>query len=73
MTPKEKAEELIDKYIQFLPYYSKSNNLKRAVGSALIAVDEIMQSLSVIPYGMQYLSAIDYWIEVRHEIEKVEL
>lgn len=70
MSPKEKADSLVDTYRQFLPYYSKTNNLKRAVGSALIAVDEIMQSLSVIPYGMQYLSAIDYWIEVKNEIEK---
>jgi hypothetical protein len=28
-----------------------------------------MQALSVIDYGMQYLAEIDYWQEVKQEIE----
>ena len=43
MDAKLKAEELVDKYIQFLPYHSKDSNFKRAVGSALIAVDEMIE------------------------------
>jgi hypothetical protein len=30
-----------------------------------------MKALTVIPYGMQYLSAIDYWLEIKEEIEKI--
>jgi hypothetical protein len=72
MSPKEKAEDLIDKYIQFLPYYSKTNNLKRAVGSALIAVDEIL-SMGIMAESRDWNMAKEFWEEVKQEIEKVEL
>ena len=81
MTPKEKAGELVDKFYQTTPNeawineplgiskeYKAWNQSKEC---ALIAVDEIMMALTVIPYGMQYLSAIDYWLEVKKEIEKL--
>ena len=38
---------------------------------ALIAIDEIMYSLSAMPYGLQYISKIDYWEEVKTEINKL--
>jgi nitrogenase molybdenum-iron protein alpha/beta subunit len=71
MEAKEKAEELILKFMRLQePNYNWFHS-KLAKQCALIAVDEIVHSLSVIPYGMQYFSAIDYWIEVKQEIEKL--
>lgn len=74
MTPKEKADSLVDTYRQFLPYYSKTNNFKRAVGSALIAVDEIIKSDPHSPIefdGKDYKTPNNYWQEVKQEIEKL--
>ena len=77
MTPKEKADSLVDTYRQFMPYYSKTNNFKRAVGSALIAVDKILNSdpnnLHIeYDYNKNKLGVdVEYWIEVRQEIEKL--
>ena len=64
MTAKEKAEDIVDKYIQLLPYHSKESNRKRAIGSALIAVDEIFSNNTDE-------SKHNYWIEVKQEIEKL--
>jgi len=57
MTPKEKAQELIDKYDSILTYKSKQ--------CALVAVDEVRNNLPLISDIQQY------WIEVKREIEKL--
>lgn len=72
MTPKEQAEYL---------YHSMSYNLMHLTdgGSlpdeckqcALIAVDAIMNELTVMNYGLQYLNRMAYWNEVKEEIEKL--
>jgi hypothetical protein len=76
MTPKEKAEELIKKYLLKVKINSKiigeSNEiitngeiiLQTAIHCALIAVDEI---LKVIHTNMED----KYWKEVKQEIEKL--
>jgi hypothetical protein len=73
MTPKEKAIELYNKFYNTSshPHHveSRKNNAKQC---ALIAVDEILQVLQkghptdlvLIPMDM-----IDYWLEVKREIE----
>ena len=74
MTPKEKAEELVEKFLN-----AKSHKMSdystiytpTAKVCALIAVDEIIDILTILPYGMEYLSHIDYWEEVKQEIEKL--
>jgi len=74
MTPKEKAEELVDKFLN-----AKSDKMSdystiytpTAKVCALIAVDEIIDILTILPYGMEYLSHIDYWEEVKQEIENL--
>lgn len=65
MTPKEKAKELVNKFIE------TNGNAFFAKECALIAVDEIMQESSILPYGMEYLSRIDYWEGVKQEIENL--
>jgi hypothetical protein len=68
MSPKEKAKELVEKYADSLPsvFYNvvESKNYHRAKQCALIAVDEILSILF-----QQY--EIDYWKEVKKEIEKL--
>lgn len=71
MTPKEKAEQLVNKYFRDinLDWYD-------AIECALIAVEEIIKSepsqKGMIMGGVQlrYLT-IDYWQEVKQEIEKL--
>lgn len=71
MTPKEKAEELIEKF-----YYIKSNseyfgvNWEIAKKCALIAIDEIIkQCWDYRDIDLQ--ASYDYWQEVKQEIEKL--
>jgi hypothetical protein len=70
MTPKEKTEELVNKYIGLnsgkLSDYSRIE-FPTAKQCALIAVDEIINSIN--PFGM-FLGK-DYWQEVKQEIENL--
>jgi hypothetical protein len=79
MTPKQKAEELVDKYRIFL------QNTDTEVGEeilctlvakscALIAVDEILNNNNKIPgnvNGLHTFENTSYWQEVKQEIEKL--
>jgi hypothetical protein len=66
MTPQEKAKELVNKYLQVY-----DGRLPIAKQCALIAVDEILSELTEIPYGLEYLNRLNYWLEVKQEIEKL--
>lgn len=79
MTPKEKAEELMAKFMaikstklsDFSVIYSPVAKL-----CALIAVDEILKSNPIVPLSYMLESealdaAIEYWQEVKQEIEKL--
>ncbi len=75
MTPKEKAEELVEKYDETLTYLESKAKAKQC---ALIAVDEIIKAN---PYKWVYFmdqytetvltSNIQYWQEVKQELEKI--
>jgi hypothetical protein len=64
MTPKEKAQELVDKFIN-------SNNMifliEGAKECALIAVEEI----ETVLLQERVFESLDYWQEVKQEIEKL--
>jgi hypothetical protein len=62
MTPKEKAKELVDKFIEFT---DTSDEYGYAKQCALIAVDEIISFLSDDPYYREY----GYFHQVKKEIE----
>ena len=87
MTPKEKAEQLVDKFrneiTSFLGDNMKKINAKKC---ALIAVDEILNSSPLEPnfadwddcggefrywYDAQKTHAFYFWKEVKQEIEKL--
>jgi len=83
MTPKEKAIELIDKFGNIeIMFESQIGNIKHDEQSkaskqcALIAVDEIIQSCPLEPahpydYVIAEREAMDFWQEVKQEIEKL--
>ena len=58
MTPKEKAEELVDK---FYPMFTNSVRDTLSKQCALIAVDEILNIGCI---------EVPYWLEVKQEIEE---
>ena len=83
MTPKEKANELIEKYIDLpinFPYIDTVDDLcigsgymtyYSAVKCAIIAVDEIFDTLKKIPveyYEIIYMQTY-YWQSVKTELE----
>jgi hypothetical protein len=71
LTPKEKAEELVSKYITnqnswYLENLVDGLRIAHAKQCALIAVDEILK-VSLSYAGRDY----DYYQEVKQEIEKL--
>jgi hypothetical protein len=66
MTPKEKAEELVNKFIQFTPA-EEEFEYDYAKQCALIAVDELIYETQFeVPNIRQR-----YWQEVKQEIKKL--
>jgi hypothetical protein len=69
MTPKEKAKELVWKYLPILESW-KEDNSNKAKQCAIIAVDEMMkQCWDYRDIDLQ--ASYDYWNELKHEIEKL--
>ena len=72
MTPKEKAEELVSRFVSI--NLSQVNDLvdgiriRLAKESALIAVDEIIKSLDDVLYPNPFGQ---YWNQVKQEIENL--
>ena len=78
MIPKEKAQELIDKYGYMCLYGTNAFDNIRGYEAkpfikkcALIAVDEILKTNPYKWDGEDLNSTIDYWQEVKQEIEKI--
>jgi hypothetical protein len=71
MTPKDKAQELFDKFIEFTQDWDELDGYVddeyRAKQCALIAVDEIVCSNMI----HLHLHQMDYWQEVKQEIKKL--
>jgi hypothetical protein len=65
MTPKQKAEELVDK-MQY-PLHGVYVISHVANELALIAVDEILKNDTIF----LYVHHLDFWKEVKNEIEKL--
>ena len=75
MTPKEKAEELVSKFMEFTPAEERYE-YPYAVKCALIAVDEIIadyRSYRIKHWTTleQALEMSEYWNEVKKEIDYV--
>ena len=65
LTPKEKAQELFDRYFQLVSYPTPNwrNVVKQC---ALIVVDEILNILKA-----ELGDPIEYWQEIKQEIKKL--
>ncbi|MBP6357754.1 MAG: hypothetical protein KA311_00245 [Sediminibacterium sp.] len=63
MTPKEKAGELVNKFLQYTPVEFEYEYAKQC---ALIAVDEILESYKT--KDLIYPKEVIYWQEVKQEI-----
>jgi hypothetical protein len=64
MTPQEKAEQLIDKFLKpIIHLHQYPLCLESAIECALIAVDECLHTCVE--------SMVYYWNEVKNEIEKL--
>ena len=67
MTPKEKSEYLVDKYLNEMPKYLQGNlGRKTSKQCALICVDEILMSQHNV-----WENTIEYWQDVKQEINKI--
>jgi hypothetical protein len=73
LTPKEKAEELVDKFYPRATSFSldRKNQYENAKQCAIISVDEILN----LDYGSSeyygILSSEEYWEQVKTEINKL--
>ena len=67
MTPKEKAEEIVDKFIDIENKYKEYTDFIQAKQCALTAVDELIYSHSQDTTDNQYY----FWENVKQEIEKL--
>jgi len=75
MTPKEKADQLLTKYINQWFAFGDYLSLAKAKQCALMAVDELIyfgntELLSVVFEG-DYYCDVDFFEAVRQEIEKL--
>ena len=72
MTPKDKAQELVDKFrneiTSFLGDNMKKNNAKKC---ALIAVDELIKIHYLLTNTNDTSPSIIYWKEVKQEIQNL--
>lgn len=66
MTPKEKAVNLVEQFASVLMH---DEVYEESIKCALIAVDKVIESLH--EHHWQNRLIINYWEEVKHEIEKL--
>jgi hypothetical protein len=74
MTPKEKAQELFKKFIEFTKEWDELDGYVddeyRAKQCAFISVDEMIEQQQIQFENMLW-SCVEYWKEVKNEIEKL--
>jgi hypothetical protein len=71
MTPKEKAEWLIKQFMPYQDDYYNDEPRDGAISCALIAVDECIELLLNINPHMAFPQQVEYWQEVKHELDKL--
>jgi hypothetical protein len=73
MTPKEKAQQLVDKYSMITKWkmgVEQDYVIKKAKECALIAVDMVIENLSYDP-STGGKSNEFYWLDVKKELQKL--
>ena len=67
MTAKQKANELVDRYVEYVEAYSSQGQIENAKICALIAVDEMIE----VTYAATR-STYEYWLDVKREIKAIK-
>ena len=70
MTPKDKARELVGKFIKNTLTDFSDENFEQTKQCTLICVDEIMKYIQM-PVSTPYEYSFDYWQAVKQEINKL--
>ena len=65
---KQKANELVDKYIQYVEAYSSQGQLENAKICALIAAEEVLNELNTVLLSNPFRQ---FWQEVKREIQVI--
>jgi hypothetical protein len=71
MTPKEKSEYLIKEFMPYQDDYYNDEPIDGAISCALIAVDECIELLLNINPHMAFPQQVEYWQEVKQELENL--
>jgi hypothetical protein len=66
MTAKQKANELVDRYVEYVEAYSSQGQIENAKICALIAVNEMIE----VTYAATR-STYEYWLDVKREIQAI--
>ena len=64
---KKKANELVDRYVEYVEAYSSEGQIENAKICALIAVNEIL----LITWVDSILTVQEFWQEVKSEIKAI--
>ena len=67
MTAKQKANELVDRYVEYVEAYSSQGQIENAKICALIAVNEMIE----VTYAATR-STYEYWLDVKREIKAIK-
>jgi len=67
MTAKQKANELVDRYVEYVEAYSSQGQIENAKICALIAVNEMIE----VTYAATR-STYEYWLDVKREIQAIQ-
>jgi hypothetical protein len=69
---KKKANELVDRYFEYVEAYSSEGQIENAKVCALILVSEIILSNPHSnPFNTDVYSTMEYWQEVKSEIKSI--
>ena len=69
---KKKANELVDRYLEYVEAYSSEGQLENAKVCALILVSEIMEFLVQASEYLAFPEQIKFWQEVKREIKTIK-
>ena len=67
MTAKQKANELVDRYVEYVEAYSSQGQIENAKICALILVNEMIE----VTYA-ETRPTYEYWLDVKGEIKAIQ-
>jgi hypothetical protein len=72
MTPKQKAEKLLNEFYRIIPLDKMTIDYNLAKKCALISVDELLEATKRYDYTLgPNPSYNDYWLKVKYQIENL--